>query len=927
VLFLTFLIPAISAPRNPLSESVFLLQSYYLDHIGGVENRFHYKKVGTDYDSFDINNSLFHTLPDHPVRASNPFWLQFVDNNYHYVLPKRLVFNFSSFVRFRPASLFIPSISIFVCRCCEFEIVNCHATQKLEVFEVSASSRDVLLGLVEPRTLWPGESLAVTVYLCPSRAALFSAFVLIRTSRGTIPYSITCRVVSTAKDPVVRTLLYFSMNFNVNLTMRIPPALSTHRLAILYDTQLFDEGKSIINYADRYTLFVPIFAKPGNYVTFIHMLNPTSSRSFPLYLSVSQKLLQPIYPIIYLEMVTSPSGSSGANVILVNPTELSYSILSVSLPRDLPPNLHIEPSTTTVCAPFGDITVARVVLGGGRLGEVDTHVDVVYNASYEGSARGKVEQSLEIPVRGWVDYGEFEPSEPAIRIVQIDGEIRTISFTNRFQVPVVVVAARIEDPSFRVVGFVPFIVPAGDRSKEIRFKLTRRSIATYFETVLIVDTNATIRRVPIYCYTGQVTISKRRESDPSSHLFFHFGKTLCNSGVNVSIWVHNPNPADYLLTDFNVSAGLQVFAFWAADEASGLRNHRLPQFSTERLDVQIVFKPVAGSSVQNDSISFGAMGSISHIVVSWIPYTGSFAVSTSLARPAVLGNWYNATVFINSSYGVGRRVFGAVSHQDWLGVRPLPAYMRPGILTGVATVNFVFLPEHVNGLVLGDIHNSTHQVQVWSEFWRRPHSLTMGFFLQLKGNSSMRVTFKVTLACSVYENVILDVGFVLPGVNYTRVFQITNKHDCTVAFYSPSFNTVALPRQLLSIPLILNAESIGYFSHDLPVTTNVTPPFFVNISGFAVPPMVRFVGDDRAEITELVFRAASGGEWPSSGMSASVKWGWERSPARRARFRSPATDRIVWSSGRRARSSFLSMSVWWIARRRSSSSFSRHPDR
>jgi hypothetical protein len=497
------------------------------------------------------------------------------------------------------------------------------------------------------------------------------------------------------------------------------------------------------------------------------------------------------------------------------------------------------------------------VLDGGRLGEVDTHVDVIYNMSHEGNARGKVEQSLEIPVRGWVDYGEFEPSEPVIRIVQIDDDTQTISFTNTFPAPVVVIAARIEDPSFRVVGFIPFIVPAGSRSKEIRFKFTRRPIATYFETVLIVDTNATIRRVPIYCYTGQVTISKTSTSDPSSNLFFCFGKTLCNSGVNVSIWVHNPNPTDCLLTDFNVSAGLQVSAFWAGDEASGLRNHRLPQFSTERLDVQIVFKTIAGMSPRNDSISFGGLGSISHIVVSWIPHAGSFTVSTSLTGTAVLGNWYNATVFINSSYGVGRRVFGAVSYQEWLAVRPLPAYIRPRILTAVATVDFVFSPEHVNGLVLGDIHNSTHQLQVWSEFWRRPHSLTMGFLLQLKGSSSMRIAFKIAVEPSAYENIILDAGFILPGVNYPQVFQITNKHDCAVEFYSPSFSTVALPRQLLSIPLILNAGGIGYFSHDLPVTTNMTPPFFVNISGFAVPPMIRFIGDDRADLTELVFDAGS----------------------------------------------------------------------
>jgi hypothetical protein len=40
VIFALFFLQAVLAARNPLSESVFVLQGNYIDHIGGVDTRF-----------------------------------------------------------------------------------------------------------------------------------------------------------------------------------------------------------------------------------------------------------------------------------------------------------------------------------------------------------------------------------------------------------------------------------------------------------------------------------------------------------------------------------------------------------------------------------------------------------------------------------------------------------------------------------------------------------------------------------------------------------------------------------------------------------------------------------------------------------------------------------------------------------------------
>jgi hypothetical protein len=845
-----FFLPAISAARNPLSESVFVLQGYYIDHIGGVDNRFTRGNIGIDVSALNFDKSLFLETGKRPIRVSNPFWPQSLDNSYHFTLPKRIVFNFTSFAKLDPPSIFIPLINILTTRPCNFSITNVDPTNPLEILEVSSSSRDLLLSAIDPTTLRPGDSLQITVFLISCEPRPFSALILVRTSKGTIPYLVTCRSVISRQDTMIPRLFHYSSGFPVDISLKIPPIFQ-HKFAILYDAGLFVEARQ----SDRSVVFCPVVLKPGHYLTFVHLITEPVSRTFPLCICSSQKLLQPFYPIIYLEMVTSPKGFSESIIQIANPTPLDYQIISIVLAREAPPNVRLEAhDLPLLCRSLADTVVGKVILSGSRAGEVDTAVVVTYEINDK-----RVEQVIDIPVRGSVEYGSFEPSSPAIELFQTKGNSQSIYFTNNFNVPVVVAAARLDSPHVRVVNFTPFVVPPKQRSPDLRVKYTFSTLVAAFDTILYVDTNATNLRIPVWCYNGHITVSEKPDftEDPSEPLFFRLGRTLCGSSVEKTLYVRNPNPDPYLLTSFSATPGIQATGQWQTDDAGGLRSHSLAPFSAEKIFIRIRFAHIESTQLRNDTLSLGGVGSLAHIIISWIPHAGSLQVSTTLPPVIFPGKRYNATVYVNSSYSIPRKVIGAFSQRRFLAVFSMITYIRPNATTAVAALTMMFLPEVMEQFTISEVfrdyRNYSYQVRAWGELWSSPLQVEVGFFLHLHPDSKIRVSFGIVLGRSSFQDVDMPAGYILPRTNITQFLDVRNNHDCAVAFHGSSFDAVAGPGETISVPIRFAGTDLGCFTYYYPITTNITAPFYLNISGVVVLPKLRYVDAAGTVVKELWF--------------------------------------------------------------------------
>jgi hypothetical protein len=162
--------------------------------------------MGCSWNRSDINESQFHSIQGHSIRIFNPFWFHFVDKSSHFVFQSKLLFNLSWFIRFKPSSLYIPSINVFTVRYSEFNVTNTQTKETVEIYDVPTFSRHIFLGALKRRLLKPGESLTVNVYFCRTAAVAFSALVIVDTSKGQIPSSIASHSTFSPQGLIIPTV-------------------------------------------------------------------------------------------------------------------------------------------------------------------------------------------------------------------------------------------------------------------------------------------------------------------------------------------------------------------------------------------------------------------------------------------------------------------------------------------------------------------------------------------------------------------------------------------------------------------------------------------------------------------------------------------------------------------------------------------------
>jgi hypothetical protein len=283
--------------------------------------------------------------------------------------------------------------------------------------------------------------------------------------------------------------------------LALPPLFDQDKGTIFYDLFIFGRERVRLSNSRLFSV-TPLTVKYGSYLTFVHLFYSGVIRSFPLCIFVSQKYLQSYYPDISLPIVRNCNDSSSANIVLVNPTDTKVTITSITFRRDAPSNIRLVLQRLPfICNPYSNNTVGKVILSEERMSDVETVVTIKVDLSHG------LSESVEMKVDGYVEYGSFEPSESIINLVQTPENQKTVYFTNRFCVPVVVVSARTDSKDFRVVGFAPFVVSPGARSPDLKIKSIdgKGPKISAMETFLYVNTNATNHKIQIRRNNGQIT--------------------------------------------------------------------------------------------------------------------------------------------------------------------------------------------------------------------------------------------------------------------------------------------------------------------------------------------------------------------------------------------------------------------------------------
>ncbi|OHT16527.1 hypothetical protein TRFO_13108 [Tritrichomonas foetus] len=850
-----------------LSDVQLCLQTYFVDYLGRSEVQYRLGVLGQPFNQDAYNNtSIISYKSKHRIHISSPFWAQYINRKYHYMQMPKVNFNYHSFASIYPPTLYVASINLLSMRSIKINITNILPNTSFTVNGISTTSRVVFLDNIDHKILGPNETVSFTLYFCPTELGYGTAVILIRTSLGVIPYSVCYKAVTSKLDFLVADLFHQSTFLAMNLSVKIPQQIIGRHLSVLYDVTLFNQSKSILN--ERFLQLSPMNLKSGNYVTFVHMLTPEHTKTIPLFISASNKYLLPIYPVILIGMLTSPNEFIEEEIIIANPTPFNFNVIMISLARDSPINTHVECHTQPlICGMYGKTVIGKITIFGSRQGEIDTTLTI----HYESMDGFKAIQTLDIPIKGCVEYGKLEPSEQQIEHMQTEANFHKIYFTNHFNVPVAILSAQTDSLIVQVVNFLPILVMPGEKSSEITIIFQKNEILTQnsvYETVLIVDTNATNHHIPIKWYDGQIGISDDVNSESinqctQTNVTKSLGKVLVGSTTNFTLYIKNPNPVPFHMRDFNATTGIIVNGYWQGNTSSLLRDHKIDPFSIEDINLYITFNHLKQTTARNDTITIGTGDSSVQIIILWTPIFGSFIVRSTLPRNLRFGKFYNAEININSTYSVSMKLRNITTPIAPININYLTPFLRPGVVTYCGNFSFmldtsIFSKNKIHRLFNNDLEWSSHR-KLWDEYWQKGISYDVPIILHFKSKMFYKINLPVIIEHHHFNDIVFEGGVIMLQHVSSYIANYTNTLDCTVEFAigtSPNRTIiVAKPKEEVQFPFFIIPERSSQTFFRVPVTNNATPPFFIHVHAKVEIPNLAFIGIDDKNLKSLDFES------------------------------------------------------------------------
>lgn len=848
-------------------EQYPLLQTYYVDHIGRSDLRYQVSHFGVSFTALGYNENEITQKNLRSIKIATPYWFQFIDNHYHYLPLARSVFNYSTFAQFSPKSYFLTSASFLTPESYTFKITNIHDSKNLTITDAFTTSRNIVIKHINPTTLMPGNSLSIEFILLPTElTTTFSAVVIILTNMGNLPYFISCQQMHLIQgNDTIQTIFHQCSAMKSNLTVFLSPFFGQRVISVYYDALLFHTGKSTM--ASKFIVFNMLSLKNGFYVSFINFVSQEpKNTTIPLFICVSSKFLQSYYPVILVNVVTSHSSTSEAEIKIVNPTPHQFTIISVTLQKDAPSNIKVELNPQPItCSKFTYTNIGRIVVHGNRQGEIITSITVSYETVIDLT---KIAQFIEIPVYASVVHGYLEPSEQRLNLLQLDNSFNRINFTNHFKVPIAIVSARTDSNLFKVVDFVPNVVQPGETSDDIIVQFTHRPLSFSFESTLIVETNATNHYIPIKGFNGQLTISDSNSSVTQMHIFEQLGNVMTGSSMKFVYFIRNPNPIRYSMNDYNATPGITVNGFWNTNEHGSLRGHQMLPFAIEEIHIYVGFNNIRNNKPRNDSIAIGTSSSYVQITIEWTPVQGNYFLTMVIPPLLCFGFTYHTNVSLNSTYAVTLQLINFTVNVPTSDISTTSPYIRPHIYTNLGSVNLTFNTEIFQNneiMSLFDFKRSWVELRkLWQKYFTNNLHYEIEFKLFIKKNSFFRFKYQIQITASYFNDLECDLGYILPYTEAHGSVEHYNFFNTSVVYHfyprvtvhSDYESLISDPNSYIDFNFTVVATALGKYNEKIPIATNATKPFFIQIHAEVVAPNVYFVDFFGEKINRVLFSSA-----------------------------------------------------------------------
>ena len=848
-----------SCARTDQSNMYLALQSYSVDQIGRASHTCRVAFFGEPFDllEFERTHILFHN--QNPFHFTSPYWFHFIGNNYHYLPLKTATFEFSRHVEISPPNLNVRNIEVLVMRRYLVNITNA-MDKNMSITEVRSFSREVYVEeMSKTKVLKPGDTFTLPVYICALGSGTFSNVLLISTSLGVIPYSIAITALRERGDALPVGLWHQCAMLASNMTFYVPKAMRTFDLSVLYDAgllEIYEEG----NDSAWLTFTGAGMIESGFHVSFIHLMSSTICRNIPVFMLSTVKFLQPIDPVLIVPTVTHENSRGEAKITIVNPTLLNLSILSVHFAPGTPSNMVIQHTKPpTIVKALSSTSLGTVVVHPTRNGEVEGNIVVTYDSA------GVVTQTVEIPVKGLVCIGRFVPCAPKIELIRTISEVYHFHFMNFFKEPMVVLAVRTETEQFKFPDFEAFIVPPGARSKDIDIWYVMNQVHDKTDDLVIIETNITRFAVPICAYSGRMSIGTAKEPSmrQNNQLTFNLGKVPVSSSRVLTFYIKNQNPIPFRTKPehCNCTSGITV--------DRGVFNFAVDKFSTHCVNLSITLntqKP--GSTNDTIYIAFDKSSTLFEITVTWEPEFGDVRTSSSLPSRIMYGLQYEAELYVESTYekplllkyvstntGFFKEVDVAIMSNVSRRVCNLTLSVDQHFLKRFDAIDFN--PSDSGGW--------SAQAQAWS-FWKAPVVVPIRISLELESGMILTSTFEVEFVHGTFSDSTYDFGTVVVNATQIGFTSVYNTFDLPVIFYvadtseskgvfslmSP-VSAVVRPNEPFNISFRYSPTKLGQTILQIPITTNSTPPFFVELAATVVPPVFDFIDEQGSSLTSLNF--------------------------------------------------------------------------
>jgi hypothetical protein len=311
---------------------------------------------------------------------------------------------------------------------------------------------------------------------------------------------------------------------------------------------------------------------------------------------------------------------------------------------------------------------------------------------------------------------------------------------------------------------------------------------------------------------------------------------MCGAVLTISVFIRNPNPIPVIINTLTTTEGLNVSIFWSEAWAD-VKEHKnmIPPFASRQVNLRITFKQ--SLKARTDRITISAGNILSWIMIGWTGYSGKITATSnfSVIFPNVP---CTGTLFLESTYPLSLRVYNVSSLHDFIKVERISSLLRGnGVSKAVAKVSLIF----------------SDQMNIWKRVSKVPSPVDIGFEIHFKNHLTLLTIVSAQIGVLNFSDIELSLGYVFAHTIIVKTVTIENVHSCTIAFHGEAFDIVIQPHHSLSVDIPIEIGEPGYFNFSYPITTNLTAPFFLKVTGKSVLPRVRLRNAEGMTVTELQF--------------------------------------------------------------------------